>query len=146
MKTRVAKAGDIPALMNLYHDLVGDASMAGPEGVTRVINHPGTQIFCVETLSGLAAMATLHLLPNVTQGGRPYALIENVVTSEVKRKQGFGRTVMCAVIDAAWTADAYKIMLMTGRSADAKGFYEKLGFSADEKWGMTLRRAPLRDI
>ena len=26
----------------------------------------------------------------------------------------------------------------------AKAFYEKLGFTADEKFGMTLRRAPTR--
>lgn len=80
----------------------------------------------------------------MTQGGRPYALIENVVTHAAHRGTGQGRRVMTAVIDAAWNADCYKIMLMTGRSAEARGFYEKLGFGADEKWGMTIRRVPVR--
>ncbi|MEX0370881.1 MAG: GNAT family N-acetyltransferase, partial [Tateyamaria sp.] len=92
----------------------------------------------------LVAMATLHVLPNVTQGGRPYALIENVVTHAGHRGTGAGRRVMDAAIAAAWDADCYKIMLLTGRTAEARGFYEKLGFVADEKWGMTIRRGPVR--
>ncbi len=51
---------------------------------------------------------------------------------------------MQAAIDAAWAADCYKIMLLTGRTAEARGFYEKLGFGTDEKWGMTIRRVPER--
>ncbi|MEO1364479.1 MAG: GNAT family N-acetyltransferase [Pseudomonadota bacterium] len=89
-------------------------------------------------------MVTLHILPNMTQGGRPYALIENVVTHAEHRGAGHGRQVMEAAVAAAWAADCYKIMLLTGQTAQARGFYEALGFSADEKWGMTLRRAPLR--
>lgn len=89
-------------------------------------------------------MATLHILPNMTQGGRPYAVVENGVTHSDHRGAGHGRVVMQAVIDAAWSADCYKIMLMTGRIAKARGFYEKLGFGADEKWAMTLRRVPVR--
>ena len=53
--------------------------------------------------------------------------------------------VMEAAIDAAWASDAYKIMLMTGRTANAREFYETLGFSGDEKWAMMMRRVPLRE-
>ena len=51
------------------------------------------------------------------------------------------RGVMNALIEAAWAADAYKIMLLTGRRAEARGFYEKLGFDGNEKHGMILRKA-----
>ena len=89
-------------------------------------------------------MATLHLLPNLTYTGRPYALVENVVTLRAHHGQGLGRAVMQAVIAQAWAADAYKIMLLTGQSNTAKGFYLKLGFDPDEKQAMTLRRVPTR--
>ena len=89
-------------------------------------------------------MATLHILPNMTFSGRPYALAENVVTLNSHQGKGHGRTVMSYLQEQAWAANAYKVMLLTGRSAAARGFYEKLGYSADQKWGMVLRRAPLR--
>ena len=91
-------------------------------------------------------MATLHLLPNMTYGGRPYGLVENVVTLSAMQGQGLGRAVMEAVIAAAWEADAYKIMLLTGKEAGAKGFYYKLGFSNEQKFGMMLRRVEMRRI
>ncbi|WP_299201319.1 GNAT family N-acetyltransferase [uncultured Tateyamaria sp.] len=71
-------------------------------------------------------------------------MVENVVTHQTHRGTGQGRRVMQAAIDAAWAADCYKIMLLTGRTAEARGFYEKLGFGTDEKWGMTIRRVPER--
>ena len=73
-------------------------------------------------------------------GGRPYGLIENVVTLAPHRGQGLGRAVMQALIAAADVADAYKIMLLTGQGRDAKGFFLALGFDADEKHGLILRR------
>ncbi|MFT7594082.1 MAG: hypothetical protein ACI8R4_001400 [Paracoccaceae bacterium] len=35
-------------------------------------------------------------------------------------------------------------MLLTGKDLGARGFYEKLGYTEDEKFGMILRRAPKR--
>jgi GNAT superfamily N-acetyltransferase len=84
-------------------------------------------------------MATLHLMPNMTYHGRPFGLIENVVTLPDARGQGFARAVMMALADTAQDANAYKIMLLTGRDNEAKGFYERLGYNADEKHGMILR-------
>ena len=80
----------------------------------------------------------------MTFSGRPYALIENVVTLNSHRGQGCSRAVMQEAAQRAWRAGAYKIMLLTGQDAGARGFYEKLGYTAEEKFGMTLRRAPKR--
>jgi len=146
MSPRIAHAQDAPCLLELYASLVQGAPIGGEDAALAVLAHPGTQIWCQPVGETLGAMATLHLLPNATQSGRPYALIENVVTLPDFRGQGYGRAVMQAAIAQAWEADAYKIMLMTGKAAGAKGFYERLGFTADEKWGMSLRRAPLRRV
>lgn len=132
----------------LYTDLVGADRMA-PHNLARMqfrtlLDHPGTCLIGAERDGEVVAMATLHLLPNLTYGGRPYGLVENVVTRRGYHGQGLGRAVMQAVIAQAWRLDAYKIMLLTGRGAGAMGFYAKLGFDADEKHGMTLRRVPPR--
>lgn len=145
---REAALSDFDALHALYKELVGridvPAGAAGRARLAEVLAHPGTRIFIVEEEARAAAMATLHVLPNMTFGGRPYALVENVVTLKSCQGRGLGRRVMAALVNAAWSAGAYKIMLLTGRDLGARGFYEKLGFSAEEKHGMTLRRAPKR--
>jgi len=102
---------------------------------------PFSTVFGAEENGAVVAIATVHVLPNMTFGGRPYALIENVVTASSMQGRGHGRAVMETAVAHAWQQGCYKIMLLTGRTARARGFYEALGFTADEKWGMTLRRA-----
>ncbi|WP_299599530.1 GNAT family N-acetyltransferase [uncultured Tateyamaria sp.] len=144
MSTRTLTAADTAQALTLYRHLVGEQPLASDSAFAELIDHPGTWVWGAFLSDHLVAMATLHVLPNMTQGGRPYALVENVVTHQTHRGTGQGRRVMQAAIDAAWAADCYKIMLLTGRTAEARGFYEKLGFGTDEKWGMTIRRVPER--
>ncbi|APX10438.1 GNAT family N-acetyltransferase [Tateyamaria omphalii] len=144
MTTRPLTVRDAERALVLYQHLVGDGPVASADAFARVVDHPGTSVIGAFADDSLVAMATLHVLPNMTQGGRPYALVENVVTHRNHRGTGQGRRVMQAVIDAAWDAECYKIMLLTGQTAEARGFYETLGFGAEEKWGMTIRRAPVR--
>lgn len=132
----------------LYVDLVGDIpvpdGLEGREKFSEILSLPGTAIWGAEHQGRIVAMATLHVIPNLTFGGRAYAIVENVVTLRAYRGQGFGAAVMEAVVEAAWAANAYKVMLLTGKTMGAKGFYEKLGFTDQDKYGMTIRRAPLR--
>lgn len=145
---RPAAVADFQHLHQLYKDLVGTIEVpygdAGRARMAEVLDHPGTTVFVAEAQDQLVSMATLHVLPNMTFGGRPYALVENVVTLRAHHGLGVGRQVMEHLAQAAWDAGAYKIMLLTGKDLGARGFYEKLGYTADEKFGMTLRRAPKR--
>lgn len=142
VKGGVRKLGppDASQALILYNELTAGSQAEDPDLVLRVLAHSGTDIFGAFVGDTLASMGTLHLLPNVVWGGRPYGLIENVVTREVYQGHGFGRKAMQAAIDAAWAADAYKIMLMTGKGRNAKGFYETLGFSSKDKFAMVMRR------
>jgi GNAT superfamily N-acetyltransferase len=132
----------------LYLDLVGDIPVpAGPAGQARfaeILSHPGTSIWGAERDGRVVSMATLHVMPNMTFGGRAYAIVENVVTLGSHRGQGLGAAVMAGVLAAAWAEDAYKVMLLTSKTLGARGFYEKLGFTDQDKYGMTIRRAPPR--
>ncbi len=134
---------DAEQALALYGLLSTGSPLQGSKGKARfcaVLGHPGTTIFGAVSSGVLKSMLTLHLMPNVTNSGRPYALIENVVTATDARGQGFATAVMQAAIAEAWAKDAYKIMLLTGRGNEARTFYEKQGFTAEDKWGMTLRR------
>jgi GNAT superfamily N-acetyltransferase len=138
--------GDFGTARRLYVELVGDSSVpdgrVGEDHFARVLHHPGTTVWGALLAGEVVSMATLHILPNVTFGGRPYCVVENVATSQLHRGQGHGAAVMRRVIEAAWAADAYKVMLLTGKTRDARGFYEKLGFSHEDKYGMTLWQIP----
>lgn len=147
MIIRPAATKDFDALHRLYKELVGSIDV--PDGVegraalAAILDHSGTQIFVADN-DGPVAAVTLHILPNLTFGGRPYALIENVVTLKSYQGKGIGARIMKHALDAAWEAGCYKVMLLTGTALGARGFYEKLGFEAESKHGMIIRRAPQR--
>lgn len=151
MELREASSEDFEAAVALYEDYGNPIPVAhGQDGLARwnaIVTHPGTTVHVAVLDGRLIAAATLHILPNMTYGGRPYAFIENVITARDLRGKGIGLQVMEKAIEAAWAANVYKIMLLTGQDrADGavRRFYEKLGFSAEEKHGMTLRRLPPR--
>ncbi|MBM1688408.1 GNAT family N-acetyltransferase [Sulfitobacter geojensis] len=131
---------DADQALILYNELTVGPPAQSTAGFSVVLDHPGTQVFGVFDGRELAAMVTLHLLPNVLWDGRPYGVIENVVTRASHQRRGYGRLVMQGAIDAAWDADAYKLMLMTGTGRGATGFYEALGFSSKDKFAMVMRR------
>jgi len=82
----------------------------------------------------LVSSCTVTIVPNLTRGCRPYAVVENVVTHEKHRGQGYGKAVLRAALDHAWNRDCYKAMLMTGRLNEGTfRFYESAGFDRNEK-------------
>lgn len=151
MQIRLAKECDFEGACVLYRQLGGQlAVLEGVDGDARwkeLLNHPGSSVFVADDCDVLLGIVSLHLLPNMTNMGRPYAMIENVVTDNRHRGEGIGRQVMQAAIEYAWQHNAYKIMLLTGKGREdggAVGFYERLGFSSDEKHAMTMRVVPAR--
>lgn len=141
---RTLRLDDFEDAVALYREMSRKRKVAegtfGQERFAQILELPGTAIYGAELDGKIVAMATSHLLPNMTYGGRPYVLIENVITLETYRNRGLARGVLDTIVAAAWDADAYKVMLLTGRTANARGFYEKVGFDGDEKHGMIMRR------
>ena len=82
MILRALTANDHAQALVLYAELMGDKPLAtDPAHFQAVLDLPGTSVIGAELDGVVRAMLTLHLLPNVTWGGRPYALIENVATA-----------------------------------------------------------------
>ena len=86
----------------------------------------------------MASTCALTIIPNWGRGGKPYALIENVVTRTNLRGQGIGSRLMEFALHTAWQYDCYKCMLMTGRNHfDNHRFYKRLGFSQNREGFVT---------
>jgi GNAT superfamily N-acetyltransferase len=89
----------------------------------------------------LVAACAVTVIPNLTRGGRPYAVIENVVTSTAHRRRGYGTALLRAAIERCWLCDCYKIMLMSAAErTEAHRFYESLGFDRRSKQAFVLKR------
>lgn len=136
---------DLDDAMRLYAELMGAAILPeGPAARTcwaAILSRPGTTVLGLDAGGAVASMATLHLLPNMSFGGRPNAVADNVVTLEGWRGRGLGRRVMGTLVARAWAAGAYKVALTTARGGAAEGFYRRLGFDPDEKTAFVLRPA-----
>ncbi|WP_068089488.1 GNAT family N-acetyltransferase [Polycladidibacter stylochi] len=146
---RILNINDIDDIIALYIELVGEEEIISCnadriDGVTAILEHPGTFMIGAEYEGEVVSMLTLHLLPNFTRLCRPYAVIENVVTKHRHQRSGFGRRVMDYAIALAEDSGAYKIMLQTGLRGEAVGFYKKLGFKEGNKLGLSIRSAAER--
>ncbi|WP_102224694.1 GNAT family N-acetyltransferase [Acidimangrovimonas sediminis] len=140
---RSVKLEDFDALLKLYLELTNGAPVlggrAGRTKLAEILEHSGTYVFGAELNGVLVSVASLHICPNLTFGGRSHARIENVVTAREHRGRGLARLVMEVAIDKAREQNVLSIILLTGKQLDVRGFYEKLGFNAEDKWGMIIR-------
>jgi len=135
---------ELEGLLQLYTDLhKHDAPLERGERLDkqweRMLGNPGMEIWVVESEGRLAASCTLVIVDNLTRGGRPYALIENVVTRVDERRRGFGHAVLRQAIDSACLHGCYKVMLMTSSKSDeVHQFYEGAGFKKGVKTGFIV--------
>ncbi len=145
---RTAGSADLPALLDLYQHLnPGDERPSGPQAeaaLERLMRYEGSAIFLALSDATPVASCTLVVIPNLTRGGAPYGLIENVVTHAAYRNRGIGQRLMDHATEAAWQAGCYKLMLMTGSTRpETLGFYQRAGFE-QSKTGFQKRRVAPR--
>jgi GNAT superfamily N-acetyltransferase len=106
----------------------------------QIIATPNLQLLVAETGGRLLGTCYLNIIPNLTRGARPYAVIENVVTAASVRRCGIGMALLRRAVALAWDAGCYKIMLMTSRKDEGlHNFYRRCGFAADDKQAYVIR-------
>ncbi len=145
---RCAGRADIPRLLELYRHLDALDTMPALEDAEQnwelLKRYPGSDIVVGYVGDDMVATCTLVVIPNLTRGGMPYALIENVVTHADHRGKGYGKAVLKAAAEAAWHAGCYKVMLLTGsKRPETLKFYLDAGFE-QTKTGFQMRKVPVR--
>ncbi|MCR5307077.1 MAG: GNAT family N-acetyltransferase [Oscillospiraceae bacterium] len=144
MTVREARAEDLQPLLNLYTHLhnnpVPEIDSRLLSLWERILNDPDHHILLADADGQIAASCVVLIVPNLTNGQRPYALIENVVTHAAYRRRGYATACLHAAKQIAEREGCYKIMLMTGaKDAGRLHFYEQAGFDRHEKTAFIQR-------
>jgi len=141
---RCATRQDFDSISRLYRQLQPDdppieTSSHAPT-FEEILRRPGMDLLVVESDDEVVATSYLNVIPNLSRGARPYAVIENVVVEERLRGTGLGRALMDGTLARAWSMGCYKAMLLTGsKNPDTHAFYRACGFSADAKHAYLAR-------
>jgi GNAT superfamily N-acetyltransferase len=144
LSVRPAVAGDLGAVLGLLAQLNPDDAPLAPELAEatwrEILGRAGVETLVADLDGSVVACLTLVVVPNLSRGARPYALIENVVTDEAHRGRRIGRRLLDGAVARAWELGAYKVMLMTGSKKESTlGFYRAGGFT-DDKTAFQIRR------
>jgi len=139
---RIAGVSDLQTILSLYEYLhAADLPIEGDvaqKNIEDIVGTPGLEIMIAEYEGNAVATCYLNVIGNLTRGGKSYGVIENVVTHPNYRQRGFGRELLEHVLDRAWRADCYKVMLMTGNAANIS-FYQSVGFDASAKFALLAK-------
>jgi GNAT superfamily N-acetyltransferase len=144
LNIRLLEESELDALLMLYRHLHVEDEPLTPDVAKQVWRELRSSLryrylgaFVNEQLVSSCA---LTVIPNLTRGGRPYGVIENVVTPPSHRRQGVGRRVLQKALSLAWSERCYKVTLATGRRDEAIiRFYASAGFVPHEKQAFVAR-------
>ena len=139
MDIRLIQVGELHELLALYAHLHAKDDPLPDSPIVDAVWQELTQsarnkYFGCYVDGTLVSSCTLAVIPNLTRGCRPYGLIENVVTHASHRRMGYGKALLAHALNFAWSANCYKVMLMTSRKDTATlQFYEASGFDSQAK-------------
>lgn len=144
MNVRLATQKDLPQILSLYRELHAMEAPLELEAAAEIWKSMKTgdlcNIFVAVLEERILSCSTLAVIPNLTRKGRPYGVIENVITHPDYRRQGAARAVFKAILAYARERNCYKVMLLSSAERkDAHAFYESLGFEGDRKKGFDIR-------
>jgi ribosomal protein S18 acetylase RimI-like enzyme len=135
---REATVGDLPRLVFLYEQLAEGRLEAkpAPEAQARKLlvelsSQPGRALVVAEVDGIVVGTLDLLIVANLTHGGAPWGVIENVVVDESARRSGVGGTLIEDAVRRCTDAGCYKIQLLSNkRRTAAHEFYRNVGFEA----------------
>jgi N-acetylglutamate synthase-like GNAT family acetyltransferase len=139
---RRARDTDAQALATLYQFLVSDVQInVIPEHIEALANRTDTFQLVAEIAGSLCATALVNLCADAMYAHQPYALIENVVVAEGRRRQGIGRTLFSYIEVLCRQHDCSKMMLLSANHReDSHRFFERCGFIQRKQGFVKYRR------
>jgi L-amino acid N-acyltransferase YncA len=136
---RRATEEDIPRILELYRELAITTSQAelsrspSPGDYRRafaeICDAPGHELLVAERQGEVVGTMVLLIVPNLSHGACPWALVENLVIAHGQRRRGLGKLLMDYAIARAEEAGCYRIVLSSDkRRREAHRFYRSLDF------------------
>lgn len=135
---RELTADDLWGLMELYTQLHNNPIPEDSEQLRKLWNNvmsdKNHHIIGAEVGGRIVSSCVCVIVPNLTHGQRPYALIENVVTHEAFRGKGLATACLDYAKKTAIGENCYKIMLLTGSKQESTlNFYRRAGYNSEDK-------------
>ena len=132
---RPATEQDLPRILELYQDLTGERHALSPAETRLVLAQitamPGHELLVTEENGAVVGTMVLLVVPNLSHGARPWAVVENMVVEGKYHRRGVGRLLMEYAIARARQAGCYKVQLLSNKKRrQAHKFYRSLGFEA----------------
>lgn len=129
---------DFDELMKLYMQLHDNPMPEETEEIMslwrRILDDKSHHIIVADIDGKIVSSCVCVIIPNLTHGQRPYALIENVITDENYRKQGLATACLNYAREIAVSENCYKMMLLTGSKKESTlSFYERAGYNRNDK-------------
>lgn len=144
---RFAEYRDLSGVQRLYKELrPQDPALSAPHADTlwrELLAQPHIRVVVAEADGCLASTCMIALIANLASEGRPFAVIEHVVTLAEFRGRGLARETMQHALDFAWSRNCCKVMLLSGMlRPEAHRLYETLGFRGDVERGFVIKPVP----
>lgn len=143
---RFAESRDLNGVLALYkalrpHDPELTAQQA--EATWReLLAQSHIRVVVAQSEGTLASTCMVALVTNLANGGRPFGVIEHVITLPEFRGRGLARATLQHALDFAWSRSCCKVMLLSGmQRQEAHALYESLGFRGDIERGFVIKPA-----
>ena len=141
---RLAEPRDLPGILVLYRELrPNDPELLPTEAsalLSRILSNADTALVVCECERSLASTCMLAIVPNLASGGRPFGVLEHVVTFSPFRRRGLARAVLAFALKLAWSRNCCKVILLSGvQRSEAHALYESVGFRGDAERGFVAK-------
>src|SRR5687767_14149657 len=104
---RFAEYGDLGGVLQLYKELrPHDPALTAHDASTlwhELLDQPHIRVVVADVQGCLASTCMIALVANLASAGRPFAVIEHVVTLPQFRGHGLARITMQHALDFAWS-------------------------------------------
>jgi len=136
---RLAKESDLPRILELYHELSMITTESEQHSSTswddyrrvfaEISGDPRRELLVAEYDGEVVGTVALFIIPNLSHGATPYALVENLVVNHKYRRKGIGKKLMEYTIVRAKQEGCHRIELCSDKKRDeAHRLYRSVGF------------------
>jgi GNAT superfamily N-acetyltransferase len=144
MNVRIASINDLPKILDLYKELNPEDNELDLITAEIIWNKSESKNYITYWVAiennDIVGTCNIAMIDNLTRSGRPYGIIENVITSKKYRRKGVGKKLIEKAVEQAKNNNCYKIILLSSsKRIEAHKFYESMGFNGNSKKGFEIR-------